>query len=164
MDVKIKQSGYNFKYRVAGLIVNGDKILTCEIMNNGFLCLPGGHCHIGEDSITAILREIYEEVGVQVEIVQLKCLIENFFKTKTGEECHELSFIYELKPIDLPEEKQKDWTIVENDDGIDKELKFKWIKKSEIANFDVRPRVIKDLVNTNRFKHILVKDETILEV
>ena len=84
MDVKIKSEQGSFKYRVAGAIVKDNKLLMVDICNNGFYCLPGGHIHLGEDSLEAIKREVNEEVGITCKTVKLVALCENFFESKWG--------------------------------------------------------------------------------
>lgn len=59
-----------------------NRVLFVEINNNGFLCCPGGHVELGEDSISEVKRETEEEIGVKCENVKLIALIENFFKNK----------------------------------------------------------------------------------
>ena len=71
MDIKITGENQRFKVRVAGMIIHNNKLLVCRIMNNPFLCLPGGHCHLFETSHDAIMREIKEETGLNVKIVEL---------------------------------------------------------------------------------------------
>ena len=82
MDVKIKCEEGNFKMRVAGLIVKEGKLLTVDICNNGFYCLPGGHVHLGESSLEAIKREMEEEVNLTCKEAKLLAIIENFFTGK----------------------------------------------------------------------------------
>ena len=64
MDVKIKTENEKFKFRVSGVIVKDNKVLGVDICDNGFFCCPGGHVHLGEDTITAIGREMSEETGI----------------------------------------------------------------------------------------------------
>ena len=79
MNIKINENNNNFKFRVAGLIINDNKFLTCQIMKKGFYCLPGGHSQVNENTIETIKREIKEETGLNTEVVKLKAVIENFF-------------------------------------------------------------------------------------
>ena len=80
MDVRIDAEQVNFKMRVAGALIVGDKLLTVQICNNGFYCLPGGHVHLGENSKDAMLREFQEEVEIKCEVGKLLAIVENFFK------------------------------------------------------------------------------------
>ena len=97
MDVKIKSDEGCFKYRVAGVVVKDNKLLTVNICDNGFYCLPGGHIHLGEDSLTAINREIGEEVGITCKNVKLLAITENFFQSKHGK-MHEVCYYYLIEP------------------------------------------------------------------
>lgn len=156
MDIKITGENKRFKVRVAGMIIHNNKLLVCRIMNNPFLCLPGGHCHLFETSHDAIMREIKEETGLNVKIVELSAFIENLFVSEKGENCHELCYIYKLTPLNLPKDKAKDWNVVEFDDGINKNLDFKWIDISKINEFDIRPVAVKQIINKKGLNHIQI--------
>ena len=57
-------------------VINNTKVLLGRRTNtgwmDGFLCPPGGHVGKGETPILAALREIKEELGVNVELSDLK--------------------------------------------------------------------------------------------
>ena len=46
MDVRIKENGLKFKFRVSGIIINDNKILLEKYSDKGW-CLPGGHVMMG---------------------------------------------------------------------------------------------------------------------
>ena len=50
--------------------------------NNISYCLPGGHVELGEDSKTAILREMLEEINTSVSIDKELAIVENFYLDK----------------------------------------------------------------------------------
>jgi 8-oxo-dGTP pyrophosphatase MutT (NUDIX family) len=157
MDVKIRCEEGCFKYRVAGAVVKDDKLLMVNICNNGFYCLPGGHIHLGEDSLTAMKREIGEEVGITCKSLKLISLAENFFDGKHGQ-MHEVCYVYVIEPNeDIPTE---DYDIVENDEGELKPLHFKWCPLSEIDSVDFRPKnLIEKFKNKDfTFEHFIIKD------
>ena len=157
MDVKIKSDEGSFKYRVAGAIVKNDKVLMVNICNNGFYCLPGGHIHLGEDSLEAIKREINEEVGITCKTVKLIALCENFFNSKWGK-MQEVCYFYLIEPNE--DMQTEDYEIVENDEGELKPLKFKWCPLSEINSVDFRPQVLKNKLKNKEFhfEHFIVKE------
>lgn len=98
MDVSIDVGNYRFNYRVAGLIKNGDKILVHHALKFDHVTLPGGRVKSGEDSITALKREIKEEIGEETEYVRSVAIVENIFKS--GESLyHEILMVHELKFI-----------------------------------------------------------------
>ena len=94
MDVKIDCAEGKFKFRVCGIVRVNNKYLTVKIQNNDFYCLPGGHVELGEDTDSAVLREMKEELGYEVKIVKLVSIIQNFFKAKDGRKFHELGYYY----------------------------------------------------------------------
>ena len=157
MDVRIKSDKGAFKYRVAGVVIKDDKLLMVDICNSGFYCLPGGHIHLGEDSYTAVKREINEEIGITCKSTRLISIIENFFKTK-NREMHEVCYFFVIEPNeDIPTE---DYEIVENDQGELKLLQFKWCPLSELDKVDFRPKnMVNKLKHQNfNFEHFIIKD------
>lgn len=157
MDVKIKSNEGNFKYRVSGAVIKNDKLLMVNICDNGFYCLPGGHIHLGEDSVTAMKREINEEVGITVKSMKLVSLIENFFNGKKGL-MHEVNYVYVIEPNEDIE--TEDYDIVENDEGELKPLHFKWCPLNEIDKVDFRPNTLINKFKSKNFEfeHFITKE------
>ncbi len=156
MDVKIKSDEGNFKMRVAGLVIKEDKLLTVNICNNGFYCLPGGHVHLGESSAEAIKREIGEEVNLTCKNTKLLAIIENFFGT--SKKTHEVCYFYVVEPNENIE--VKDYSIIENDDGELKNLEFKWISLDKLREQDFRPSALIEKLEKRdfEFEHIITRD------
>ncbi|MCB0104438.1 MAG: NUDIX domain-containing protein [Caldilineaceae bacterium] len=48
-----------------------EKILLTRREDNGEWCLPGGALDAGESAEECCIREVYEEIGVRVEVVRL---------------------------------------------------------------------------------------------
>lgn len=155
MDIKIKDEKIDFKFRVAGCLLVDDYILTVQICNNGFYCLPGGHLHLGEDSPSAIKREFLEETKLNCTVKDMFAIIENFFKNKDNHIVHEICLFYLLQCNNL---KIKDFNLVENDDNVMKNLEFKWFKLSELDKVDFRPSALKEKLMKNdfSFSHIIL--------
>jgi ADP-ribose pyrophosphatase YjhB (NUDIX family) len=53
------------------IIPQGDKVLLVKNQGNDYWCLPGGRVEEGEPITQALVRELYEELGVHPEIGQL---------------------------------------------------------------------------------------------
>lgn len=160
MNIKIDKENLKFKFRVAGIVIVDNKLLTVQIMDNGFYCLPGGHVNVGETSLETIKREMYEEADMQVEVKKLLTIIENFFTRKNGDVIHELNFIYLLEPKDITNIVVKDYIKNEEDEECEKKLEFKWIPIDEINDYNVKPVIIKEIIDCN-FKHYVIKDSVI---
>lgn len=156
MDLKIETEEIKLKVRANGVIIHDDKVLMCSINNSGFWCCPGGHIHLGEDSKTASLREIGEEVGISFEDSELFLMMESFFIGKNNKQFHELSFYYKMIG-EIPEEKLCDYSYDENDEGKMVHLDFKWISLDKLDEFDVRPKALHESLKNRDFKlkHII---------
>lgn len=48
-----------------------ERVLIVRRTDNGQWCLPGGHMEAGESVAETCVREIYEETGLEVEVVRL---------------------------------------------------------------------------------------------
>ena len=160
MDLKLETEECKLKVRANGVILNENKVLMCSINDNGFWCLPGGHIHLGEDSKSAVLREIKEEVGICFDDSELFLMMENFYLGKKNKQFHEYSFYYLMKG-QIPSEKLRDYSCDENDEGKMVHLEFKWIGLDEIDNFDIRPKAIHDILKDRDFslKHIISSEK-----
>jgi ADP-ribose pyrophosphatase YjhB (NUDIX family) len=54
-----------------GLVIQAERILLCRISSQlpndaGFWTLPGGGINFGEDPVSGMIREVYEETGLSV--------------------------------------------------------------------------------------------------
>lgn len=88
----------HFNYRVAGVAIHNGRILLDRNARNTYWVLPGGHPEMMEPMTEALRREMHEEIGVDVEVVRLLWVMENFFHKNKA--IHELSFYFlmELDP------------------------------------------------------------------
>lgn len=143
-DIKFSMDNYKFNYRVCGIIEKGDYVLIQNIQGNDFYCLPGGHVEIGEDSTTAIKRELTEELKKPTKNHKLIALIENFFPGENASSYHEIGMYYTAEfDCDMPIE---DYVVEENDKGVMKTLTFKWATREQLKDIDLRPTRIKQLI------------------
>lgn len=123
-----------------------------RVDNTPYYHIPGGHIEIGEDSKQAIIREIKEEIGCDVQETNLFAIQENFW-IKNNKTCHGIEFYYIIKP--KYELEMKDYQIVENDKGKEKLLDFKWVTPEELKNIDLRPSNIRDMLINGEYLKVL---------
>lgn len=82
MNIDFEKSNNRFQSRASAIIYNEnkDKILLFKVDDGrDYYMLPGGRIEFNEDSIHAIKREIYEELGLDLEF-ELCSIQENFVK------------------------------------------------------------------------------------
>jgi 8-oxo-dGTP pyrophosphatase MutT (NUDIX family) len=111
------------------LFRNGNRILVSEgfdtVKQNYFYRPLGGGIEYGESSKAAVAREIREELGVEIENVQLLDVLENIFIYE-GQQGHEIVFVFDAKFVD------KSLYKLDEIDGFEQEanVRFKAIWKS----------------------------------
>lgn len=140
--------------RTTGVFINNGKILVHESIKNGHYALPGGRVKVKEDSITALKREVLEELNLEIENTPFIGAVENFF-TAFETKYHE--YMWMIKG------DFKDKSIYEKDTIIgheeEKNLIFKWIDIDKLKEVDFRPlEVIPYLKNLdNKVQHMIIK-------
>jgi 8-oxo-dGTP pyrophosphatase MutT (NUDIX family) len=95
---------------VLAIISHNGKILVSpgfdQVKKTNFYRLLGGGIDFGEDSLTALQREIQEELGVEIKKAILLGVKENIFQYN-GNSGHEICFVYQCT-LDSEEIYQKD--------------------------------------------------------
>lgn len=64
---------FSGKVAVKAMIVNNDKVLITRSEGDTLWDLPGGRINEGEALEEAIVREVREELGVDIEVARLLC-------------------------------------------------------------------------------------------
>ena len=144
MDIGINSEEGKFKFRVCGILEHDGKYLAVKMNNNNFFCLPGGHVELGEDTETAVQREMKEELGYQVKIKKLVSINQNFFVGVDGRQFHEIGYYYIVNAINEKNINASDYTREELDKGKIQHLEFRWFTKEELKDIDFRPKYIVD--------------------
>lgn len=87
--------------RVGAIIMREGKFLMVGNNCDDYLYSVGGRVRFSESSQEAVVREVFEETGVHLEIDRLGFVHENFFTgdsaTKAGKPIHEISLYFYMK-------------------------------------------------------------------
>ena len=87
--------------RVGAIIMKDGKFLMAGNERADYLYSVGGRIKFGETSEDAVVREVFEETGVKLEVDRLGFIEENFFygdaTTNLGTLIYEISFFYYMK-------------------------------------------------------------------
>ena len=156
LDISIMNSDANAKLnvRVAGLIMDSDKVLLQTCDNVDFYSLPGGRVKYMEDSLCALKRELNEELGMVVndKDINLIDILENFF-IFNDVRYHEYLFIYKIN-------NSYNLTNKDNFKTLDKSSSINsWHTLDEIKELNIKPDIIKKLVYTKRLRHDIMHEE-----
>ncbi len=150
MDIKYVDKDYQFIYRTSAVIFNQDftKVLLFNVEGRKVYMLPGGKVNQREDSLSAIKREVKEELGY--DNIEFSCLaISEEFVLDKGFYNQQINVIYQgVFRDEINDVKFKglegDW------------INFEWVNVSEIDNYNIYPSDIKKAVkNPNMMVHIV---------
>jgi ADP-ribose pyrophosphatase YjhB (NUDIX family) len=94
--VTFAKDNKTFVFRTAGIMIHDGKVLLHRASSDDFWSLPGGRVELLERAETAIVREMQEELNVEVKVDRLVWLVEHFFETHKRA-YHELSLFFLLQ-------------------------------------------------------------------
>ncbi len=99
ITVRVDESVVNL--RVGAVITKDNKVLMVKNPRDDYYYSVGGRIKVGETSEQAIVREVYEELGVKLPIDRLGFISENYFYGDMGDntrrEIYEICFYYYMK-------------------------------------------------------------------
>ena len=147
-DIRYKENNYQFHYRTSAIIYNKDKtkILLFKSSNRDFYMLPGGKVNELESSEDALKREVKEETGLEINIIDFKCFSECVVTDKEMT-YQQVEAIYEASYNDE----------INNDEfnGLEGNwILFKWFNINDLDNVLIEPKEIKDMLKNNK-NHIV---------
>lgn len=93
--------------RVGAIILKDGRFLMAGNKKMDYYYSVGGRIKFGETAEEAVIREVYEETGVRMEIDRLGFVMENYFLSdldaRLGKEFYEIDFYFYMK---VPEDFQ----------------------------------------------------------
>ena len=160
MDLTLDVEDYKLNIRAAGLIIHNNKVLVHDNINVDYYCLPGGRVSIGESSAETVKRELEEELGKEVEIIEYVSTIENFFEMDNTK-YHEIYFIHRVE-FENEEDKNIEYTL-DNIEGKDY-LKYKWLDINKIEEYKILPKCIKRVIKDAKVPVHCINDDLINKI
>jgi len=126
--------------RPATIVIKDGKLLLVysRYNNEEFYLFHGGGIEFGETIEEAAIRETLEETGVKVKIKDLFHVNEYIYADDWNKRSVSMFFIAE--PVEILEPT--------TDDG-GKIKEVKWIKLSELDNYDIRPKIIAEMLKSD---------------
>lgn len=100
-DMTLPIDGGYVNIRVGAIILKNGKFLMVGNDQTTYLYSVGGRLRFGETAEDAVVREVFEETGVIMEIDRLGFVHENYFvadwEAKRGKTYYEISFYFYMK-------------------------------------------------------------------
>ena len=153
MNIDFIDDEYRFNARSCAIIYNKDKtkvLLFKADEARNFYMLPGGRIQHFEDSKTAIIREMQEELGWNLNY-DFCAIQENFLEAKS-QKITQYSFCY--KAIYSEEITKETFACLDND-----YQHFYWVDIDKLDNYKILPNSNKDLIlENNKDIHIIERN------
>lgn len=158
-DVSFQIEDIVFQYRCGCIIEKNGKVLVMrEELDGDYDYFVGGRVQIGEDSFTALCRELDEELGIKKPQLELKAVLENFFGLN-HQPYQELGLYYVLR-----DEKELPDYDFERLDSDGKNHLYSWISIQNLKQYIIYPKVIKDnikqIIDSNHVVYFKQFDES----
>ena len=125
-DLSIMIGDVKLNIRVGVILEYNKKILIEKNKEFDYCVLPGGRIHTLESTEEALIREVKEELGIDISEKNIKIfsIIENFFE-KDNKNYHELYYLYKI-------ELDNDYNIKDGFENIDnKDSDFYWYRREK---------------------------------
>lgn len=147
-DVSLMIGDSKFNFRVACIVEHNDKILLHKSIHENFWNMVGGRVKSGEDTLTSLIREMKEELDINIENAKLIHVSENFFNYNNNN-VQELLFVYHTY-IDGEIVNKQDFYSLDNPNMI-----YHWYTREEIKNIVCLPKIIYTLIDQdiNKLTH-----------
>lgn len=153
MNIDFIDDKYRFNARSCAIIYNKDKtkvLLFKADEARDFYMLPGGRIKHFEDSKTAIIREMHEELGWNLDY-NFYAIQENFLETKS-QKITQYCFCY--KAIYNEEIIKETFACLDND-----YQHFYWVDIDKLDNCKILPNSNKNLIlGNNKDIHIIERN------
>lgn len=148
MDLTLEVENYKLNIRAATMIVHNNRVLIHNNAEDKHCCLPGGRVAIGESSKETIEREVQEEIGKKIEVLDYVATIENFFVDSEGWNFHEIMFVYRSE-FASEDDKKIDYTL-KNIEGQDY-LTYEWVDIDRIDEINLLPVALKEIIKEGKY-------------
>ena len=128
-----------FTNRIVGVAIDRDRVLLHRTDDMNFWALPGGRAELMEPSPETLIREMREEIGVEVKVDRLLWLAENFYNYGPRQH-HELGFYFLMHlPLDSPLREQPSFLGHEGDMPV----YFEWHPIASLENITLYPTFLR---------------------
>lgn len=138
--ISFRKDGVHFGLRTVAVIIDNGRVLVHQIEGRDYHALPGGRVEMHEDSKQALVREMQEELELDVQVGKLLWVVENFFE----EDCALYRGVEFYYLVTLPEDAPLRTTtepVYTEDTGVG--LMFRWFPFDELDNITLYPEFLK---------------------
>ena len=124
------ENNVEFHYRVRGILVVGDNVLLARRIGAHNTYLPGGHIERGEAAESALVREIYEEIGKKATVKKFIGAVEHVFPAARLDN-HEINLVFEIEIPGFDSAKPPQ--------SLEDHIEFIWSELSDLKRNNLQP-------------------------
>ncbi|WP_026909239.1 NUDIX hydrolase [Paucisalibacillus globulus] len=141
MDISIPIGNGIFNFRSGVVLIDEDRVLLHKKEKDDFWALPGGRVSMFESSAETAVREIHEEIGVEVVVERLLWHTEKFFPLE-DKMLHEIADYYLVKLIDFQSiYRGKSEFVGEEGDEV---LIYQWFPIKRLKEIELYPEFLRE--------------------
>ena len=139
-------------FRVAGLLLRGDKILLQRERGGNEYAVPGGHVRSDETSAQSLVREYMEETGAEIVCERLIWVEEAFWKWSDAN-ASTLTFYYLVRLADKADISD-DYSGAQRDND---DVVIEWIRICDLKKLTVYPSFLVEKIEniSNSIEHFI---------
>ena len=126
---------------VRGVYVKDGRLLYCRSRNGVVRYLPGGHVEFGEPAREALIRELNEELGVEIRVGRFLGVVEHAFDQK-GTFHSEINLVFQMM-VPVWEEKTG---VPSAPPSREEKIRFGWMGLDDLSGSSLEPAVLQDLL------------------
>jgi 8-oxo-dGTP pyrophosphatase MutT (NUDIX family) len=138
MDATFYMEKAVFNYRVAAVMIVDNHVLIHKQAKDEHWALPGGRVELQEDSKTSVVREVKEELGIDVKVDRLLWFTENFFDYNQ-KNYHEIGLYYKVSSLNGEFNFHKEEFFGEEGER----LIYQWVPISNLEKIRLYPEFIR---------------------
>jgi ADP-ribose pyrophosphatase len=144
-----------FNFRVAGILFDRNRVLVHRLIDDDFYAFPGGRVEMFESTEDTVIREMNEELGIDVKVNRLLWISEHFFDHKENK-YHEICFYYLIECSDTSHLNRGDIFYITEGKN---EFEFRWIDVKAMHKERVYPTFIR-----NKIENLPITIERIIDI
>jgi ADP-ribose pyrophosphatase YjhB (NUDIX family) len=163
--LRLQQGNQVFNLRAAAVVIHEGYVLAHRADTDPFWTMPGGRVQMGETGAEALLREMHEEVGLDVTVERLLFVAEEYFDSQNRNRHHEIGLYYAVHlPADaVLLDKGRIHEGVEDGSLDPIRLEFRWFPLEELATLEqpLYPAFLRTRLTSlgNGVQHVIRVDE-----
>ena len=147
-DILFKGPDWVFSYRVAGVCVQGGRVLLQKTAEDPGYAFPGGHVALGETNSQTLIREFKEETGADIAVGALKWVAEVFFPWG-DKPCHQICLYYDIALKGDIASGADRFIAREQLEGQEFPIEFHWVPIADLGKLPLYPPQCAALLQEN---------------